>query len=312
MRILIVTSIYPTADDPGLGAFVASQVASLRLSGLALDVLHLDVRRSRLELPRGIAAVRTRARDYDIVHAHFGYNGLPAVLQARRPSVVSFCGTDLVSRKLRPLSRWVARRADACIVKSEKMRALLGAPAYVVPNGVDTEMFQPGSRARARAQLGLAPDKSYALFAADPMRPEKRFELAEAVLGSLKRRGVAIEPLILHKRPHSEVPAYLNASDLLILTSEHEGSPNVVKEAMACNLPIVSTDVGDVRQTIDGTRDCVIAEPSVESLADGISAVLQSGRRTDGRRRIEALSAGAVAEKIVGIYQGVLEGGTRT
>ena len=308
LKTLVVTSIYPTPEDPGLGAFVASQVESLRKIGVDVDVLFLDVRRAKWELVKGIARVRRVVGAYDLVHAHFGYNGIPACLQKTRPVVVSFCGTDIIHPRLRPIARWVARRADACIVKSDHLRATLNHPATVIPNGVDLERFRPGDHQEARRRLGLRPDIRYALFVANPARPEKRYDLAEAALTAAGQSGMPLEILVLHNRPREEVPRYLNAADLLLLTSDWEGSPNAVKEAMACNLPVVATDVGDVRQILNGAHNCAVCEATPQALAEGIHNVLRNGARSDGRSRVAHLSADAVAVQILKVYRRVVEG----
>lgn len=309
MKVLAVTSIYPVKRDPGLGAFVATQIDALRNLGVDVDVVFLDVTRSKWELIGGISEVRrlVRSGDYDIAHAHFGYNGVPLALQNRIPFVVSFCGTDLASPKLRPISRWVSRRASASIVKSQEMAQYLDVPSHVIPNGIDLDHFQPMSRLRARQRLGLPEKGRLALFISNPDRPEKRYELADRAIQTVRGHGHGIDPLVVFNKPHSDLPAYMNAADLLLLTSSREGSPNAVKEAMACNLPIVSTDVGDVRQVIGDTENCVLAEASPDDIADGIERILETPRRTNGRASMAELSSEAVGKRIVNIYERVLE-----
>ena len=309
LKILVVTSIYPIPEDPGLGAFVASQVESLREAGLEVDLHFLDVRRSKWELIKGIRSIRRITENYDLIHVHFGYNGIPACLQKEIPVIVSFCGTDIIHPKLSGISRLVARRADACIVKSKFLLEKLGHLAVVIPNGVDTNRFRPLPRTDARRRLGLKENRRYALFVANPSRPEKRFDLAQAALSAARKQ---IEPLVLFNRTRDEVPTYLNAADLLLLTSDHEGSPNSVKEAMACNLPIVSTDVGDVRQLVENTHNCTVADRSPEKLAEAIDAVLSDGEPSNGRPNIAHLSTDTVAARVIEVYHSVLAKGGRS
>ncbi|HAA75186.1 TPA: glycosyl transferase family 1 [Candidatus Latescibacteria bacterium] len=309
MKVLAVTSMYPVDRDPGLGAFVATQIDSLRGLGVDVDVVFLDVKKNKWELLGGIQEVRRKIKsnDYDLAHAHFGYNGIPLALQSRIPFVVSFCGTDLVSPRIRPISRWVSRRASACIVKSVEMQRQLDVDSHIIPNGIDLGQFQPMSRYKARQRLGLDTKGRYALFVSDPSRPEKQFELADSALASVRENGRAIDPLVVFNKPHSDLPTYMNAADLLLLTSSREGSPNAVKEAMACNLPIVSTDVGDVRQVIGNTENCLLADAAPDQIAEAIEQVLKTPRRTNGREAIAPLSAEAVGQRIRNIYENILE-----
>jgi len=309
MRVLLITSMLPVERDQGLGAFVASQIEAIRALGVLVDVEFLDIQRSKCELVRGIRDVRRKLRTgrYDLAHVHFGYNGIPACLQSKIPVVVSFCGTDLASPKFRTISRWVSRRAEACIVKSVEMQQYLDVPSIVIPNGIDMERFRPISRRQARKTLGLSEEKRYVLFISNPERPEKRFALANDAIKRVRGKGKEVEPLVVFNKPHSELPTYMNAADLLILTSSREGSPNTIKEAMACNLPIVSTDVGDVRKVIGGTENCVLAEASPDDIANGIEQILDTSRRTNGRLNMEALSSVAISHRVVHIYQNVVE-----
>jgi glycosyltransferase involved in cell wall biosynthesis len=309
LRILVVTSIYPTNEEPELGIFVASQVESLRARGHHIDVLFLDVRSSKWELLCGISEVRrkTKSGSYDLVHAHFGYNGVPAVTQRDIPTVVSFCGTDLVKPRIRPISRWVARRADACIVKSEFLSGFLDEDTDIIPNGIDLDHFCPTDRKEARHRLGLQPSVRYALFPTNPARPEKRFELATHALRQAGSLGHAIEPLVVFNRPQDEIPDYYNAADLLLLTSSHEGSPNVVKEALACNLPVVSTDVGDVRKVIGKSSNCYVTQDAPDALASAIASVLEDGKPSNGRDAVADLASDRVASRVERVYRRVLE-----
>ncbi len=309
ISVLVVTSIYPTKEDPGLGAFVSSQIESLRKAGLKVDILFLDARRSKWELLKGISRIRrlTASGDYDLIHAHFGYNGIPACFERRLPLVISFCGTDLTHPRFRPISQWVARRADAAIVKSEGLHRLLGCSASVIPNGVELARFRPTRKEEARRILGLREDVRYVLFVGNPKRPEKRYDLAQGVVARARRSGIPFELLVLNKQPHQEVPNFLNAADVLLITSSYEGSPNIVKEAMACNLPIVSTDVGDVRKILANTRDCMVDDAIPESLANGLVSVTRNGTRSNGRSHITHLSSDAIASQVIGVYRRVLE-----
>ena len=187
MRVLAVTSMYPVKRDPGLGAFVATQIDSLRNLGVEIDVVFLDVKQSKWELLGGITEVRRKVHSerYDLAHVHFGYNGIPVSLQREIPFAVSFCGTDLASPKFRVISRWVSRRAAACIVKSEEMQQYLDIPTNVVPNGIDLDHFQPMSKLRARQRLGLPEKGRLALFVSNPDRIEKQYELADRALATV-------------------------------------------------------------------------------------------------------------------------------
>lgn len=304
LHILIVTSMYPTKEKPALGAFVASQVTSLRKLGLHCDVLFIDMGKSKMELLKSIGRVRCAlsSGQYDLIHAHFGYNGIPAALQKKVPYVISFCGTDLNHPKHRSISKWVAKRANACIVKSESLQKLLNLPAHIIPNGVDLDRFKPENKTDARRQLNLDLHKKYVLFVStDLARPEKRYELAKDAVAQ-----AGCELLTMNNSTPAEAPSFFKAADALILSSTYEGSPNVIKEALACNLPIVSTDVGDVRTHIQNVHNCQVCHDTVTDLANGLRAVLADGKPTNGRNKIAHLSTDYIAKQILQLYQQIL------
>jgi glycosyltransferase involved in cell wall biosynthesis len=196
---------------------------------------------------------------------------------------------------------------DAAIVKSEEMRATIPrSTAFVIPNGVDMELFRPIDRAAARRQLGLAPNRPYVAFVGDPARPEKDFALARAALERVTERLPEAELLVVHGQPVECVVLALNAADALVLTSYFEGSPNAVKEAMACNLPVVSVDVGDVRRVIGGTPGCHVCRRAADDLGDRLAEVLSVRERTAGRAAIAHLSQSAIARQVERVYDYVL------
>lgn len=340
MRVLHITGGYPpgldTVDErraipsPTGSAqpkgwdqpFVASQVASLRAAGIDCDVWNLGatIAGSR-KYQYGARHIRAMAkRDYDLVHAHFGYCGWVARLQFRRPVVVSFLGGDVLGKarmdgSLPPQARAVAeanRRlaglVDWSIAKSQEMADVLPTRRVtVIPNGVDVTRFLPGDRGAARDAIGWPRDVPIALFGACPDRPEKQFSLAEAAVREAQNHVPGLRLEAICGLPPDQVPKYMQAADLLLFTSRSEGSPNVVKEALACDLPVVSVPVGDVVEQLGGVPGSVLVPPDAPALAAAIQATLSQGVR-GGRQQLldRGLSTEAVARRIVAIYDQVL------
>jgi len=251
------------------------------------------------------------------VHAHYGLSGAAAA-RVRLPLVVSFCGDDLLgrpdahgrltfkSRALLPVSHHAARRADAVIVKSDEMRrAIPGiAGVDVIPNGVDLARFAPEPRASARAALGWRDAGHVLLFAADPHELRKNWPLADATRAALTARGLDVRLEAVHGRPQADMVRAMNAADVLLLPSFHEGSPNVVKEAMAVGLPVVAAPVGDCAERLRNVSPSWVVERTVEAFANAAAAVLADQRRSNGREAIErTLSLAAVAKRVLGVYE---------
>lgn len=322
MRVLIMTPIYPTAEKPAIGTFVRTQVESLKQAGVEVELLHLSGRFRKWNYPKAVFQLRRRlANDsIDLIHAHIGFAGMAARTQWKVPVVVTFHGSDLLGlinaqgKKglLSPLvvqaGRTLARHVDAAIVQNSKMAGLLKNKPniFVLSCELDLKTFQPTERSQARAALGLDQDKKYLLFAANPQIAVKRFPLARAVAGELKRRDASTELLVVYKEPQDRLALFMSACDALVFTSYQEGSPNIVKQAMACNLPIVSTDVGDVREVIAHTRGCYVCDANVESLASRLESILADRERTDGRAMVEHLAGPFVARNLIRVYEQVL------
>ena len=320
-RVLVVTNMWPTEADPSYGIFVKEQMDSLRPLGVDFDVVFVNGRESRWNYLRGIWQVRKRlrAKQCDLIHAHFGLSGWVARFQLRVPLVMTFLGDDVLGRPRRdgsitPMGRFfqitsyiLARLVSAVIVQSEEMRRLLRLDsAEVIPCGVDLELFHPMDHGEARRLARLDPGRKYVLFVYNPKEQRKRFDLVEAAVAIAREQIPEIELLNVRGKPHSELMLYMNASDVLVMASMLEGSPNAVKEAMATNLPVITVDVGDAVELIGPTAGCHLVPREAKAIAEKIVEVCRRGARTNGRNWISKLSMESVAKQNVEVYAGTL------
>jgi glycosyltransferase involved in cell wall biosynthesis len=278
---------------------------------------------SRLAYARAIGDVARRngSAPYDVVHAHYGHSGVVARFQRRAPLVVSYCGDDLLGTRLPDGSvkgrsrieaavfRQLARVAAATITKSEEMERALPAAArarnHVIPNGVDLDRFRPVERAAARRELGWHADEVVALFAANPEVVSKNHPLAEEAARLAASRVPGLRLRVAWGSPPERMPLMMSAADALLMTSTSEGSPNVVKEAMACELPVVSTPVGDAPERLSGVAGCHVSPPEPDALADALIQALAHGRSREARAAVEPLSLERVAKRVLGVYREV-------
>jgi glycosyltransferase involved in cell wall biosynthesis len=314
--------MWPSAERPHWGAFVKSQTDSLETAGCETSVYEIQGYRSRGAYFRALGEIPRLAREQrtELVHAHYGLSGAAAE-RVKLPLVVSFCGDDLLgrpdasgrlslmSRALIPVSRHAARRANAVIVKTDEMRRVLSdiPDVNVVPNGVDLSRFAPEPRDPARSALGWRADGQVLLFAGDPTEERKNWPLAEAACRALVARGLDVRLEAVHGRPQVDMVRAMNASDVLLLPSFHEGSPNVVKEAMAVGLPVVAAPVGDCAERLRDVSPSWVVPRTADAFADAAAAALAAGRRSNGREVIErTLSLPAVAQRVLAVYEQAL------
>jgi len=241
-------------------------------------------------------------------------------MQARTPVIITFHGSDLQGIRdtkgrvtlaghiLKWVSRFVAQRADEVIIVSEHMQRYLPSRAYhVIPAGIDTQLFRPLDQDEARRQLGLPLAKHIVLFVGDPQRPEKRYWLAEAVMDQIRSRLPSAQLVVASGVPHSKMPLYMNASDALLVTSSSEGSPVAVREALACNLPVVSVDVGDLRYRIGAVSGCVLCEnDQPQTIAQALETVLRRKERIAGQDILSEMDEGLLIHKVIGVYRQAL------
>jgi glycosyltransferase involved in cell wall biosynthesis len=321
--------MYPTSRNPASGVFVEQQIKSLQHIGLDVDVMHLDRDQRGFAAYVGIrrnVCARIQQSHPDLIHVMYGGVMAAAVTRSvnTKPTVVSFCGSDLLGQHLSgPLRRVMAgygvlashraaKRATAVVVKSKNLSDALPCgvdrqKVRVIPNGVDLEVFKPLNREECRSRLGWNDETFHVLFPTNAGDPCKRFRLARAAVDELRHFGIQTELHELTGVPHRHVPIWLNASDALLLSSLHEGSPNIVKEALACDLPVVSVDVGDVRQRIQAIDGCHIANATAGELAMKLELVYSGKRRVAGRAQIQNLSLQSVALQLKDLYRRLLQ-----
>lgn len=324
--VLMVTNTYPTAAAPYAGSAVKMQEIGLRTLGVQVQILFLERAKygQRVYLTAA-QRIRAAAQDCaaDLVHVQFGgIQALQAVRAMGRRTVLTFHGTDLhggnpgkLSQKLSYrlgvwASRWAARRAGwNIVVASGLQRYLTGVTerVQVIPTGVDYDLFFPQPREDAKKLLTLDETAQYIVFCDANHDPIKRADLARAALQVVQAQCPKTHLLELHQVAHHDVPVYLNASACVLVTSDKEGSPNIVKEAIACNVPVVSVDVGDIAERIKGIANCHIVGRHPAEIGAAILHVLNNGGRADGREdKRDDIENLAVCQKILRVYQKIL------
>jgi len=264
-------------------------------------------KRSLLDYARYVPAVLSEASaSYDLLHANYGLTAPAALLQRRLPVVLSLWGSDLMGEY-----GWLTKRcvphADAIIVMSERMADAIDRDCYVIPHGVNLDRFRPAPQREAQAELEWDPDVDHVVFPYPPKRDVKNFPRAKRVFEAASDRyDSEVELHTITGVAHSDMPTYMNAADVLLLTSRREGSPNTVKEALACNLPVVATDVGDVPERLDGVEHSTVGD-SDSDLVDGLVAALDADGRSNGREHVAELGLEGMGRRIADVYRDVLE-----
>jgi teichuronic acid biosynthesis glycosyltransferase TuaC len=285
LSVLVVTNMYPTPESPHYGTFVAEQVDALRARDdiERVDVLFVDGREKASNYVRGIAELRQRMaeKDYDLLHAHYGLAGAIAVTQRRVPVVITFHSGDIdyiwwhryISRGAALLSR-----TNLCVCAKDMPKLI--APSFHLPCGIEIERFQPRDRQTAREKYGITENQFSILFPGPRTHKKKAYDRFEEVRDELRARGHDVVELRLEKTERDEVPTLFAAADVLVMTSRSEGSPVSVMEALSGGVPIVATDVGDVRPMIEGAPSCYVGEFDTKRFADKIEQLRDSGKRT--------------------------------
>jgi teichuronic acid biosynthesis glycosyltransferase TuaC len=313
MRALVVTNMYPSPEHPALGSFVRDQVQALRRTGeVELDVFALTpggygaYARASRELGR-----RFRGERFDIVHAHFGLSAWPARAVPARARLVTLHGTDLEHPRSRAITLAGLRFSDLVGVTSQPLAARIPRWARsprrvrVLPAGVDLHRFQRIERTHARTTLGLDPDGRYLLFAADPARPEKRFDRARQLLDG----DGSTTLLTLGDVDPAAVPAHVNAANAVVVTSERESFGLAALEALACDVPVLSTPVGVAPEALAGVAGALCRPFDAAAWRAALAPHLAAPdpRLADGRAHAEPYSSDACAQAVLAAWNELLD-----
>lgn len=305
MKVLFVSSGNSTF---GISPIVYEQGEALRKTGIDIEYYAIQGK-GIVRYLKNVILLRKhlRAKRYDLVHSHYVFSSIVALLSHPPKIVVSLMGSDLyISKLLNTIIRLCVQYAwDATIVKSAEMKRLLKLKrVQIIPNGVDLTKFYPILKQKARESIGWS-NSTHILFASDPNRKEKDYSLAASAIEQLSQKDITTK--LLKDVSHAQMVYYLNSADILLLTSKYEGSPNIVKEAMACNIPIVATDVGDIRWVLGETVGCYLTKRNAHDVAYAIAKALefsQTNSGTDGRKRIVdlGLDSDTISSKICNLY----------
>lgn len=302
MRVLIVASYNKGHFAP----FIVEQAAELAELGCCMEFFGITGKGIKGYL-KAYPALKRKIKEFepDIIHAHYGLSGLLACLQRRVPVVTTYHGSDINDRKVLPFSKLAMRLSAFNIFVSRKTMEIAGylKRGELVPCGIAENEIQAMPKAGARERMGLDTSRKYVLFAGAFDNTVKNYPLAEQTMSLLP--GCQLIELKGYDR--SQVTMLMRAADAILMTSHTEGSPQVIKEAMMCGCPVVSVDVGDVSEVVEGVAGCFVCDRTAEALAGKLEVAMAHGE-TGGRDRIvsRGLTGKAVADRIIEIYKSVI------
>ncbi len=305
IRVLIVSNIN------GCYPFVNEQVSAIREYGLQVEYYGI-VGKGAIGYLKNLKGLKTKIKEFnpDVIHAHYGLSGLLANLQRKVPVVTTYHGSDINIPSIRRLSKIAIRLSKFNIFVSEKTKNLVNSKfnSDLIPCGIDMKLYGDLSRSVVRQKYNYTDKEQLVLFAGAFANQVKNARLAQEAVSLLPN----VKLIELKGYTRSQVIELMYASDVFLMTSFTEGSPQVIKEAMACCRPIVSTDVGDVRWVMGDTNGCYICSYDSQDCADKIKQALEfseNNNQTNGCKRIEALGLDnkIVAKKIIEIYNNIIK-----
>jgi len=303
MKILIVASHNKGRYAP----FIVEQVDSLLSAGVQCEFFGIHGKGFWGYLRNYLLFLKeVRRCNPDVIHAHYGLSGVFANLQRRIPVITTYHGTDINNNKVVRLSRLAIMLSHHNIFVSQKNidKVRVKNKYSLIPCGVDLSIFHSIPKNDACSYFGWDSTVKRVLFAGSFNNDIKNPSLAKASVALLPN----VELIEMKGYSRNEISKLMNACDTLLMTSHSEGSPQVIKEALACGCPIVSVDVGDVAELTQGLKNCFIVGYASKEIADALSLAIDSERNLDGRQRLidRGLDNTQIASALIKIYQSII------
>ena len=310
MRLLLIHSGNAVGGESARYTFVREQGEALRSLGCEVEY-YAVVGKGIKGYLKNVSSLRKKINAYqpDIIHAHFGLCGMVAVLATNRPIVITCHNGETLTKSGNIITSLALQRAahTICVAQHIYDKLYFKPKRYTIqPCGIDLSDLPLVGKAEAQAAINLPTDKINILFGGAFTNLRKNVALANAALDIIKRDDINLIEMRGFNR--QQVAMLYNGCDMLLLPTKSEGSPQVLKEAMACNCPIVATDVADIAFLLDGVKNSYVTTFDPADVAEKIRRVIDCRERTNGRERVEALKLDnrQVAETIKKIYQTIL------
>ena len=322
MKVLQVTTNYPTEKNPIFGIFMKEQVESLVQLGVENTIFFSNGSETAVDKKNGGMMTHLKSvfklqwhlltHHYDLIHCHSNISGLIYALSLGwvfNKSIISFQNDPekfqdaKLFKKLYPFFNKVIVKMPTKYLSRKKV--------VYLPNGCNTDFFKPMDRDECKEKIGLDKGKDYILFVdsnTSRKRTQKRKDRFDETMNILKKKygHNNIEELVMIGVSRNDVPYWMNASSLHLLTSDQEGSPNSVKECIFCNTPVVSTPVGNVKDMIGDIPGVYVTDGfDAEEIAEKCHKVLCNNESFVGRRFLmdKGYGINAVAERLYSLYQ---------